>query len=256
MGTQPCQDLVFSWAHPCRARVVHRALRHAHRAAKRRLAAHPRPPQHADLGPHRSGKTSPLSSPASTPSSASPSTEPSRPHPGPLHLAPQSAGQRRAEEPRQPALRDPATRRRPRLSLPAPHQVRTGDTLPRRARMLRNPPHILVTTPESLYICSPPPAAAQTLRHVHTVIVDEIHALAHDKRGAHLAIRSERLDAIAHDRHNRIGLSATQRPRPSSPNSSQATSSEVPSVKLSDAGKPRSHDVLSLPMRNRIFFCL
>ena len=91
--------------------------------------------------------------------------------------------------------------------------VRTGDTPARdRARMLKLPPHILVTTPESLYILLTAARSRETLRHVHTVIVDEIHALVPNKRGAHLAISLERLDAITRARPNRIGLSATQRP--------------------------------------------
>jgi ATP-dependent Lhr-like helicase len=91
--------------------------------------------------------------------------------------------------------------------------VRTGDTPARdRARMLKLPPHILVTTPESLYILLTAARSRETLRHVHTVIVDEIHALANNKRGAHLALSLERLDAITHSRPIRIGLSATQRP--------------------------------------------
>jgi len=91
--------------------------------------------------------------------------------------------------------------------------VRTGDTSTRdRARMLKLPPHILVTTPESLYILLTAARSRETLRHVETVIVDEIHALVGNKRGAHLALSLERLDAIAHQRPNRIGLSATQRP--------------------------------------------
>jgi ATP-dependent Lhr-like helicase len=91
--------------------------------------------------------------------------------------------------------------------------VRTGDTPPRdRARMLKLPPHILVTTPESLYILLTAARSRETLRHVRTVIVDEIHALVGNKRGAHLALSLERLDAITHLRPNRIGLSATQRP--------------------------------------------
>jgi len=74
--------------------------------------------------------------------------------------------------------------------------VRTGDTLPsERARMLRNPPHILVTTPESLYLLLTAAKSRENLRHVRCVIVDEIHAVADDKRGAHLALSLERLDA-------------------------------------------------------------
>ena len=75
--------------------------------------------------------------------------------------------------------------------------VRTGDTLQKeRASMLRNPPHILVTTPESLYILLTAKRSREHLRCVETVIVDEIHAVADDKRGAHLALSLERLDAL------------------------------------------------------------
>src|SRR3954467_9319259 len=75
--------------------------------------------------------------------------------------------------------------------------VRTGDTLAReRARMLRRPPHILVTTPESLYILLTAEKSRKILRDVETVIVDEIHAVAGDKRGAHLLLSLERLEAV------------------------------------------------------------
>src|ERR1700722_14254978 len=106
--------------------------------------------------------------------------------------------------------------------------VRTGDTLPKeRAAMLRNPPHILVTTPESLYILLTAGKSREHLRRVQTVIVDEIHAVADDKRGAHLALSLERLDALVTGENRlspgqfltglttpppRIGLSATQNP--------------------------------------------
>jgi len=97
--------------------------------------------------------------------------------------------------------------------------VRTGDTpAAERQAMLKRPPHILVTTPESLFILLTSRRGAEMLRFVETVIVDEIHALARDKRGAHLAITLERLDALclAQDgrtlRPQRVGLSATQRP--------------------------------------------
>ena len=90
--------------------------------------------------------------------------------------------------------------------------VRTGDTLMKERReMLKRPPHILVTTPESLYILLTANSSRAILSHVKTVIVDEIHAVADDKRGAHLAISLERLDLLA--KHpTRIGLSATQKP--------------------------------------------
>ena len=91
--------------------------------------------------------------------------------------------------------------------------VRTGDTLVHERRaMLKRPPHILVTTPESLYILLTADKSRAILRDVETVIVDEIHAVADDKRGAHLALSLERLEALTNHRPVRIGLSATQRP--------------------------------------------
>jgi ATP-dependent Lhr-like helicase len=91
--------------------------------------------------------------------------------------------------------------------------VRTGDTLTheRRAMLLR-PPHILVTTPESLYILLTAEKSREMLSTVDTVIVDEIHAVADDKRGAHLALSLERLEALTGRPPLRIGLSATQKP--------------------------------------------
>ena len=91
--------------------------------------------------------------------------------------------------------------------------VRTGDTLSHeRQAMLRRPPHILVTTPESLYILLTAQRSREILRDVKTVIVDEIHAVADDKRGAHLMLSLERLDALTRTPAVRIGLSATQKP--------------------------------------------
>ena len=90
--------------------------------------------------------------------------------------------------------------------------IRTGDTPQReRAAMARNPPDILVTTPESLYLILTS-NARQMLSGVEAVIVDEIHAVAHSKRGAHLALTLERLEAQAGRQVQRIGLSATQHP--------------------------------------------
>ncbi|MET0403564.1 MAG: DEAD/DEAH box helicase [Cystobacter sp.] len=92
-------------------------------------------------------------------------------------------------------------------------EVRTGDTSASdRARMVRRPPHILITTPESLYLYLTAERARATLRGVRTVIVDEIHALARDKRGSHFALSLERLKAITEVRPQLIGLSATQKP--------------------------------------------
>jgi ATP-dependent Lhr-like helicase len=95
--------------------------------------------------------------------------------------------------------------------------VRTGDTpTAERQKMLKVPPHILVTTPESLFILLTAERSRLALRNVRAVIVDEIHAMADDKRGAHLALSMARLDDLVQkagrDRPQRIGLSATVRP--------------------------------------------
>src|SRR6185503_1588923 len=91
--------------------------------------------------------------------------------------------------------------------------VRTGDTpMGDRQQMLKKPPHILITTPESLYLLLTAEKSRKILKTVHTVIVDEIHAVAPNKRGAHLALSLERLDALTGKPAVRIGLSATQRP--------------------------------------------
>ncbi len=91
--------------------------------------------------------------------------------------------------------------------------VRTGDTpMIERAHMLKRPPHILVTTPESLYILLTALRSREMLRSTSTVIVDEIHAMADDKRGSHLALSLARLDALTEKRPQRIGLSATVKP--------------------------------------------
>ncbi len=91
--------------------------------------------------------------------------------------------------------------------------VRTGDTpMTERQQMLKRPPHILVTTPESLFILLTAEKSRRILQTVRTVIVDEIHAVTPNKRGAHLALSLERLEALTHTKPQRIGLSATQRP--------------------------------------------
>ncbi len=91
--------------------------------------------------------------------------------------------------------------------------LRSGDTTgAARAAMLRRPPHLLVTTPESLFLLLTAEHSRERLRRVRTLIVDEIHALAGDKRGAHLALSLERLEALCDERPLRIGLSATQHP--------------------------------------------
>jgi ATP-dependent Lhr-like helicase len=102
------------------------------------------------------------------------------------------------------------------LGHPAPElrsQLRTGDTpASERAAMLRRPPHFLVTTPESLFLLVTAEKSRERLRTVRTIIVDEIHALAGDKRGAHLGLTLERLSALCETPPLRIGLSATQHP--------------------------------------------
>ena len=91
--------------------------------------------------------------------------------------------------------------------------VRTGDTPQKdRQSFIKTPPHILITTPESLYLMLTAELARETLRQVQTVIVDEIHALVRDKRGSHLSLTLARLDHVCETRPARIGLSATQRP--------------------------------------------
>jgi ATP-dependent Lhr-like helicase len=91
--------------------------------------------------------------------------------------------------------------------------LRTGDTsASKRAALLKKPPHILVTTPESLYLLLTSVKGRDRLRTIETVIVDEIHALVRDKRGSHLALSLERLAELCENPLQRIGLSATQRP--------------------------------------------
>jgi ATP-dependent Lhr-like helicase len=102
-----------------------------------------------------------------------------------------------------------------RLGIPTPEVsvgVRSGDTpSSERQKLVRTPPDILITTPESLYLMLTS-QARETLRGVHTVIVDEVHAVAATKRGAHLAVSLERLDELLDEPAQRIGLSATVRP--------------------------------------------
>ena len=91
--------------------------------------------------------------------------------------------------------------------------VRTGDTPhQQRTAMLKRPPNFVITTPESLYLLLTSAKSRENLRTVETVIVDEIHATARDKRGSHLALSLERLEHVANKRPTRIGLSATQHP--------------------------------------------
>src|SRR5260370_30125956 len=91
--------------------------------------------------------------------------------------------------------------------------VRTGDTPAKeRAAMTKKPPHIIVTTPESLYILLTSEGGRRILSTTRTLIVDEIHAMVDDKRGSHLSLSIERLQALVEHSLVRIGLSATQKP--------------------------------------------
>ena len=92
-------------------------------------------------------------------------------------------------------------------------EVRTGDTTAaQRQALIKKPPHILVTTPESLYLLLTSESGRRMLSTVRTLIVDEIHAVVDDRRGAHLALSIERLAALTQRPLQRIGLSATQKP--------------------------------------------
>ncbi len=92
-------------------------------------------------------------------------------------------------------------------------EVRTGDTPPsKRLSIARRPPHILVTTPESLYLLLTSESGRRLLAPVHTLIVDEIHAVVGNRRGSHLSLSIERLAALTKKPLQRIGLSATQKP--------------------------------------------
>ncbi len=125
--------------------------------------------------------------------------------------------------------------------------VRTGDTPQRdRERMRRNPPHILVTTPESLYLLLTSESGRSSLRTVRTVIVDEIHALAGNKRGAHLSLSLQRLCALAETVPTRIGLSATQKPIHEMANF--LIGNETEQREIVDVGHARQRDLaLTLP---------
>lgn len=125
--------------------------------------------------------------------------------------------------------------------------VRTGDTpANERQRMGRQPPHIVVTTPESLYILLGSESGRRMLATTRTVIVDEIHAIAANKRGSHLALSLERLDALCGRRLLRIGLSATQKPIETVARfltGAGAEDSERPACEIVDTGHRRDRDL-------------
>ncbi|MBK8067911.1 MAG: DEAD/DEAH box helicase [Rhodanobacteraceae bacterium] len=131
--------------------------------------------------------------------------------------------------------------------------VRTGDTpQAERAKWRKRPPHIVVTTPESLYILLGSDSGRAMLAGVGSVIVDEIHALAGNKRGAHLALTLERLDALCGRRLTRIGLSATQRPLAEAARflvgNAAIAADGTPDCAIVDVGQARTRDLaLELP---------
>ncbi len=127
--------------------------------------------------------------------------------------------------------------------------VRTGDTPPaERARHLRKPPHVLVTTPESLYVLLGSAKGRALLGTVRTVIVDEIHAVAPSKRGSHLALSLERLDALLPAPAQRIGLSATQKPVDEVARFLVGAAHEAGTVEIVDIGYAQARDLaLELP---------
>ena len=137
---------------------------------------------------------------------------------GGLRLAAQGAVERRAEEPGGAAGGHPRRAGRAAAcptSRSAPWCAPATRRLPSGRQMMKRPPHILVTTPESLYILLTSEGGRRMLRTARTVIVDEIHAVADDKRGSHLALSLERLEDLCRARRarlTRIGLSATQKP--------------------------------------------
>ncbi|HEY2215799.1 MAG TPA: DEAD/DEAH box helicase, partial [Acidimicrobiales bacterium] len=130
--------------------------------------------------------------------------------------------------------------------------VRTGDTPPaERAAMRKQAPDLLVTTPESLYLLLTAPSSRAMLRGVRTVIVDEVHTLARDKRGSHLALTLERLDALVTEgggQLQRIGLSATQRPLDVVARLLSGVHPERPPTVIVDCGHSRDMNVaIELP---------
>ena len=120
--------------------------------------------------------------------------------------------------------------------------VRTGDTPQwERRQAVKNPPHIMVTTPESAYILLSSDSGRKMLRTVRTVIVDEIHALAGNKRGSHLSLSLERLDALTPHKLIRVGCSATQKPIESMANFLVGNREEP--VNIIDTGHVRERDL-------------
>ncbi len=130
--------------------------------------------------------------------------------------------------------------------------VRTGDTPQHeRSKMVSNPPTFMITTPESLYLLVSSARPRANLKSVSTVIVDEIHALARDKRGAHLSLTLERLERVTEQPPQRIGLSATQRPIATVARmlvGARSTPAGEPDCHIVDVGHQRALDIrIELP---------
>ena len=242
------------------------------------LAGHRRGRPHADPArPPARARRSPRSCGASTGSSPTPPPEQGPPHPRALHLAAAGPGGRRREEPAGAAARASAS---PPSGSALPFTrptvgMRTGDTpADERRQLVRHPPDILITTPESLYLMLTS-AARETLRDVEAVIIDEIHALAATKRGrppgAHRSSGSRRSCERAAAAHRAVGHAApARRDRPlprrfaaptarrgRSPSSTPACASRstievvVPVEDMGDAGRGRSTSRSAGPARGR-----
>ena len=185
---------------------------------------------------------------------ASGSASPTAPGPGVVYVSPLRALATDVHENLQVPLAGIA-REAAHRGLIAPElavAVRTGDTpASERAAMRRSPPDLLVTTPESLYLLLTAPSSRAVLGGVHTVIIDEVHTLARDKRGSHLALTLERLDhlvASAGGRLQRIGLSATQRPLEVVSRLLSGVDPSRPPTAIVDCGHRRDLDVaIELP---------
>jgi ATP-dependent Lhr-like helicase len=183
-----------------------------------------------------------------------PTSERHRPGPGVVYVSPLRALATDVHENLQLPLEGIADEA-VRLGLVPPDlsvAVRTGDTpASERAAMRRSPPDLLVTTPESLYLLLTAASSRTILGGVHTVIIDEVHTLARDKRGAHLALTLERLDhlvAAAGGRLQRIGLSATQRPLEVVAGLLSGAHPDRPPTTIVDCGHRRDLDVdIELP---------
>jgi ATP-dependent helicase Lhr and Lhr-like helicase len=154
------------------------------------------------------------------------------------------------------------------LGYPAPGiraGLRTGDTTAsQRARLVRRPPQILVTTPESLYLMLTAARSRETLKNVDTVIVDEIHAMVGNKRGSHLSLTIERLESLVGRPLQRIGLSATQKPIERTArflvgagNAESAAAQSAPPCRILDVGHTRTLDLaIELPRTELSAVCM